>query len=148
MRAAPLVSLAAAFACSACVRLPTRVSPSPAASADDGIVVYTDRRPDDALYQVYRTMVAHGIAIDSAASGARRLRARAWTVAGDTTLVVEASVIDTQSPPTPTVVVLSAMWSSASARVRRRPVTSRDAPTPWLAFQRLGELVRGSLENP
>ena len=147
MRAALLVSLAA-FACSACVGLRTRVSPSPAASADDGVVVNTDRRPDDALYQVYRTMVAHGIAIDSAASGARRLRARAWTVAGDTTLAVEASVIDTQSPLTPTVVVLSATWSSASARVRRRPVTSRDAPTPWLAFQRLGEMVRGLFKNP
>ncbi len=78
MRAALLVSLAA-FACSACVGLPTRVSPSSAASADDGVVVNTDRRPDDALYQVYRTMVAHGIAIDSAASGASRLRARSWT---------------------------------------------------------------------
>jgi hypothetical protein len=69
--------------------------------------------------------------------------ARVWTLPGDTTLGVDASVIETQSRETPTVVVLSATWSSASARVRRRLVTSRDAPGPWTAFQRLGASVRG-----
>ena len=145
MRAAPLVPLAAVCVVAACVRLPGAAAPSPAPSANDGVVINTDRRPDDALYQTYRAMVAAGLSVDPAASGARRLQARAWTVAGDTSLAVETSVIDTQSPQAPSIVVLSATWSSPSARVRRRLLTEREPPMAWAAFQRLGASIRGVL---
>lgn len=146
MRAVTLAALVTALTLSACVRLPVLTSPAPVPSADDGVVVNSVRRPDDALYQVYRAMVAHGMSVDSARAGSRRLEARAWRIGGDTTIAVEATVIDTESLPTPTVVALSATWSSASARVRRRPVTNRDAPSPWAAFQRLGDAVRAALK--
>ena len=147
MRAALLIPLAAVCSVAACVRLPRAAAPSPAPSADDGVVINTGRRPDDALYQAYRAMVAAGLSVDPAVSGARRLQARAWTIAGDTSLAVEASVIEPQSPQTPSIVVLSATWSSPSARVRRRQVTAGEPATVWSAFQRLGASVRGVL-NP
>ena len=146
MRAVTPAALVTALTLSECVRLPVLTSPAPVPSADDGVVVNSVRRPDDALYQVYLAMIAHGLSVDPAPSRARRLEARSWTIGGDTTIAVEAIVIDTQSPPMPTVVVLSATWSSASARLRRRPVTNRDAPSPWAAFQRLGDAVRAALK--
>jgi hypothetical protein len=145
MRVAPLVRLAAVCVLAACVRLPVRAAPSPDPSADDGVVINTVRRPDDALYRAYRAMVTAGLSVDPAVSGARRLQARAWTVAGDTALAVEASVIETASPQTPTIVVLSATWSSATTRVRNRLLTNREPPTPWAALQRLGASVRDAL---
>lgn len=146
MHTAPLVLFTAALALSACVAVPGRARQSLAPSAEDGVVVNTDRRPDEALSVVVRAMVAAGVPVDPVTAGARRLQARPWTIAGDTTLSVDASVIETESPQAPTVVVLSATWSSSSARVRRRLVTSRDAPRQWAAFQRLGVSVRALLQ--
>ncbi len=146
-RDAWLLMFAGAVALSACVGVPRRTTQAPTPSPEDGVVINTDRSPDDALYQAYRAMVTAGLSVDSARSGSRRLQARPWAIAGDTSLTVDVSVIETQSPQAPTVIVLSARWSSSSARVSRRLVTSQDAARPWAVFQRLGESVREMLRR-